>query len=159
METVGDLRSHLGPVGACLMDGSGLGLSTPLRALRRRWTPLGAAMVAVADGVGANEGMVAILDHALGTTVLVGARMTGVYMVFGNLVAAVMPAADLRDADMRYADLSGANMRNADLRGAWMCGATVVGVDFHGALRLPRDEQIPGWYLINGRLKRSDDEG
>jgi hypothetical protein len=46
--------------------------------------------------------------------------------------------------------------RSADLRGTQFDPEKVVRCDFEEASRLPTDHAIPGWHLLDGKLRRSE---
>ena len=77
--------------------------------------------------------------------VVAGADLRGV-----DLRSAKLRSADLRDADLRGADLQDADLRDADLQDADLRDA-----DLDGARRDPSDPAVPGWAVVDGRLRRA----
>ncbi len=98
---------------------------------------------------------------------LTGAALRGAEANGANFFRSSLNNADMRDAQFvgtifQYAQLQGANLKDADLRNADFLGADLTGADFSGAnisqarfshaIRSPKDPEIPGWLLLNGRL-------
>ena len=175
--TLGDLRAGrcvhamdrdpaCGDSAAALWDAISLDDSTPIATLLERWTPLGACLLAVADGRALRVGAVEWVERALGVSPLRGANLRGAYLREANLRGANLREADLREADLREADLYGADLRGANLRGADLRGANLRGANLYGAdlreanlrgayLRGAWATDAPeGWVLVSGRLCR-----
>ena len=69
-----------------------------------------------------------------------------------------MSGRDLRGVNLSRVNMSGADLSGADLSGAYLVGANLRranlrGADLNGAARSPNDAPIPGWAVVNGRLK------
>ena len=71
-----------------------------------------------------------------------------------NLRSADLHSADLRSANLSSADLRSANLRAADLRAADLRAANLSSANLSDALRDPSDPEIPGWTVVEGRLKK-----
>ena len=80
---------------------------------------------------------------------LYSANLSSAVLRLANLSAADLSLADLSLADLSAADLSSADLSSADLRLADLSSA-----DLSDALRYPSDPEIPGWTVVDGRLKR-----
>jgi hypothetical protein len=147
--------------------------SLPLDELRSRWTPLGACLLAVADGRGPRCGAVAWisarLDHVLRGAILRGAILRRAILTGADLRGTDLRCADLTDATLPEATLTGAILTRADLTravltdailssaildGAILEGATLTGVILDGAYR--PEGGIPGWEPdADGYLRRA----
>jgi len=106
------------------------------------------------------------LRHA----VLAGADLRGAVLRHVDLTRAALVGADLTEADLtgarltraglHRADLSGAELIDADFRGASLTRANLtraelIDADFRGASRHPGDLPVPGWNVVEGRLRRA----
>ena len=127
-----------------------LGDETDNVRLRRAWVG-GMLTIGSAAHVGAN---------------LYGADLSGADLCGANLYGADLSGAYLCGADLSGADLSGAYLRGAYLSGAYLCGAylygadlcgaNLSGADLSGAWRFETDPEVPGWKLVEGRLRRAE---
>ena len=84
------------------------------------------------------------------------AEMDRVDLKGADLSGAKLSHANLFDANFSRANLSGANLSGANLSGAVFSGANLSGANLNGASRSEdTDSPIPGWDLVNGKLKAS----
>jgi len=130
----------------------------------QNWTPLHTVMLAKAGWLGwcCRRDVVPLAN--LRNADLRGAdlpkvRLLGADLTDADLTGADLSGVDWRNVNLRYADLSHARLTEADLRranleGARLCGADVRGANLWHADRLPDDDEIPGWRLVDGRLVR-----
>lgn len=91
---------------------------------------------------------------------LTGANLRGVCLMGAYLMGANLSRSNLMDAELQNANLWCAKLKNARLDGANLSGTHLVeadlgGVDLDGLKRLDSDHPIPGWRVVNGRLRRA----
>ena len=72
----------------------------------------------------------------------------------GLLASLSLKGVDLSSADLRSANLSLANLSSADLHSANLYRADLSSADLSDAFRDPKDPEIPGWTVVEGRLKK-----
>ena len=107
-----------------------------------RGANLGRANLGRADLYGANLGRA-----NLGEANLVGADLVGANLGRANLNMANLVGANLGEANLTRADLNMANLRGANLGRA----------NLDGANRYSNDPEIPGWEVVNGRLRKKEE--
>ena len=81
---------------------------------------------------------------------LIGANLGGANLMFSRLAHA-----SLRGADLSKANLTRSDLRFADLRGADLSEANLDYVYLDDAIRGSSDPPIPGWRVVDGRLRRT----
>ena len=83
-----------------------------------------------------------------------GADLTRANLGGANLDRAYLWAADLGEANLTRANLGGANLEGANLTRADLTGAYLGGANLDRANRYTDDPEIPGWEVVNGRLRK-----
>lgn len=83
-----------------------------------------------------------------------GANLRGANLEGANLMFARLAHADLSDADLSRANLTRSDLRFSNLEGANLEGANISYAYLEDAYRRHSDDPIPGWRVVDGRLRR-----
>lgn len=120
---------------------------------------LGHAALVEANLSGADLEGASFYCAALSGSDLIEANLRGACLMGANLVGADLSRSNLMDAELQNANLWLAKLERARIDGANLCGANLdeadlSGVELDGIKRLESDRPIPGWRVVNGRLRR-----
>ena len=117
-----------------------------------RYPYLNEADLRGANLIEANLNMANLVGADLGRANLTRANLRG-----ANLTGADLGRANLGRANLVGANLGRANLGRADLGEANLTGADLTRADLYGANRYSNDPEIPGWEVVNGRLRKKEE--